>query len=110
MIFFFLPLLLLLVCLFTAYMYQKIEHFSGWAGAFALALLLIPIVVRTTDNMLLLVPNNLREAAAALGCSQWQVIMMICYRAAKSGILTGVLLAVARISGENCTAIIYRSV
>ena len=101
MIFFFLPLLLLLVCLFTAYMYQKSSIFSGWAGAFALALLLIPIVVRTTDNMLLLVPNNLREAAAALGCSQWQVIMMICYRAAKSGILTGVLLAVARISGET---------
>ena len=92
----------IIIGLFVYSLYvSKIEHFSGWAGAFALALLLIPIVVRTTDNMLLLVPNNLREAAAALGCSQWQVIMMICYRAAKSGILTGVLLAVARISGET---------
>ncbi|MCK3657722.1 phosphate ABC transporter, permease protein PstA [Pasteurellaceae bacterium Pebbles2] len=80
---------------------SKMQHFSGWAGSFALALLIIPIVVRTTDSMLNLVPNNLREAAAALGCPQWRVIMMICYRAAKSGILTGVLLGVARIAGET---------
>lgn len=92
----------IIIGLFVYSLYvSQIGHFSGWAGALALALLLIPIVVRTTDNMLLLVPNNLREAAAALGCPQWRVIMMICYRSAKAGILTGVLLAVARISGET---------
>ncbi|MDH2924724.1 phosphate ABC transporter membrane protein 2 (PhoT family) [Nicoletella semolina] len=79
----------------------QVEHYSGWAGAIALMLLVIPVVVRTTDNMLNLVPNNLREAAAALGCPQWRVITMICYRAARSGIITGVLLSVARIAGET---------
>ena len=62
---------------------------------------MIPVVVRTTDNMLLLVPNSLREAAAALGCPKWRMITMVCYRAAKTGIITGVLLAIARISGET---------
>src|SRR3546814_19970199 len=76
-------------------------HYSGWAGALALAILVIPVVVRSTDNMLMLVPNSLREAAAALGSPQWRVVMFICYRAARSGIITGVLLAVARISGET---------
>lgn len=76
-------------------------HYSGWAGAFALAILVIPVVVRATDNMLLLVPNSLREAAAALGCPQWRIVMFISYRAARSGIVTGALLAVARISGET---------
>lgn len=79
----------------------QVGHYSGWAGAFALAILVIPVVVRTTDNMLLLVPNSLREAAAALGCPQWRIVMFISYRAARSGIVTGVLLAVARISGET---------
>ncbi|CAM5218530.1 Phosphate transport system permease protein PstA OS=Castellaniella defragrans OX=75697 GN=HNR28_002950 PE=3 SV=1 [Castellaniella defragrans] len=79
----------------------QVGHYSGWAGAFALAILVIPVVVRATDNMLCLVPNSLREAAAALGCPQWRVVVFICYRAARSGILTGILLAVARISGET---------
>lgn len=79
----------------------QFRHYSGWAGAFALAILVIPVVVRSTDNMLQLVPNSLREAAAALGCPQWRIIVYISYRAAGSGIMTGVLLAVARISGET---------
>jgi phosphate transport system permease protein len=79
----------------------RVRHFSGWAGAFALALIVVPVVVRTTDDMLRLVPNSLREAAVALGCPTWKVIVMISYRAARTGIVTGVLLAVARISGET---------
>jgi phosphate transport system permease protein len=79
----------------------KVGHFSGWAGAFALSVIVIPVVVRTTDDMLKLVPNSLREAAAALGCPTWKVITLVSYRAARAGILTGVLLAVARISGET---------
>ncbi|MDG2963019.1 phosphate ABC transporter permease PstA [Exercitatus varius] len=94
------PSIIIGLFIYSIYVAQ-LNHFSGWAGAFALALLIIPIVVRTTDSMLDLVPNNLREAAVALGCPQWRVIVMICYRAAKSGILTGVLLAVARIAGET---------
>ena len=76
-------------------------HFSGWAGSFALALIVIPVVVRTTENMLRLVPNTLREAAAALGAPQWKIIMLVTLRASRAGILTGLLLAVARISGET---------
>jgi phosphate transport system permease protein len=79
----------------------NVRHFSGWAGALALAVIVIPVVVRTTDDMLKLVPNSLREAAAALGCPSWKMIVMITYRAARTGILTGILLAVARISGET---------
>jgi len=79
----------------------KVKHFSGWAGAVALALLVIPVVVRTTDDMLKLVPNTLREAAMALGCPLWKMVTMITYRAARRGIITGILLAVARISGET---------
>jgi len=79
----------------------KIGHFSGWAGALALSVLVIPVVIRTTENMLRLVPNTLREAAAALGAPQWKVINFVTLRAARAGILTGVLLAVARISGET---------
>jgi phosphate transport system permease protein len=75
--------------------------FSGFAGVIALALLVIPVVVRTTENMLRLVPNSLREAAFALGTPKWRVIMMITLKAARSGVVTGVLLAVARISGET---------
>ncbi|WP_374448970.1 phosphate ABC transporter permease PstA [Stella sp.] len=76
-------------------------HFSAWAGAIALAIIVIPVVVRTTEDMLLLVPNPLREAASALGMPRAYVIRFVCYRAARAGMLTGVLLAVARISGET---------
>jgi len=76
-------------------------HFSGWAGILALAMIVLPVVVRTTEDMLRLVPDSMREAAAALGAPQWKVIVQIVYRGAMSGILTGVLLAVARISGET---------
>ncbi|HUJ00613.1 MAG TPA: phosphate ABC transporter permease PstA [Usitatibacter sp.] len=79
----------------------RAKHFSGWAGALALAILVVPVVVRTTDDMLKLVPNSLREAAVALGCPTWKMITMVSYRAAKAGIVTGILLAVARISGET---------
>jgi len=77
------------------------KHFSGWAGAVALAIIVVPVVVRTTDDMLKLVPNSLREAAAALGAPSWKVVTMISYRAARAGIVTGVLLAIARITGET---------
>ena len=84
-----------------AVMVAQMGHFSGWAGAIALAIIAIPIVVRTTESMLLLVPVSLREAAAALGAPRWKVVTLIAFRAARSGILTGVLLAVARVSGET---------
>jgi phosphate transport system permease protein len=80
---------------------SQVKHFSGWAGAFALSLIVLPVVVRATENMLRLVPNSLREAAAALGAPQWRTITFVTWRAAKAGIVTGVLLAVARISGET---------
>ena len=76
-------------------------HFSAWAGAVALAIIVIPVVVRTTEDMLNLVPNALREAACALGAPRWRVIVTVCYRAAVQGMLTGVILAVARIAGET---------
>jgi phosphate transport system permease protein len=76
-------------------------HFSAWAGAIALAIIVIPVVVRTTEDMLNLVPNALREAASALGAPKWKVIVMVAYRAAIQGMLTGVMLAVARIAGET---------
>ncbi len=79
----------------------RMGHFSAWAGAMALAVIVIPVVVRTTEDMLKLVPNSLREAAAALGAPQWKVITMVAYRAARNGMITGVLLAIARISGET---------
>jgi phosphate transport system permease protein len=79
----------------------NVGHFSGWAGSLALGLLVIPVVVRTTDDMLKLVPGSVREAAAALGCPTWKMITAITYRSARVGIVTGVLLAVARISGET---------
>ncbi|MFA5370949.1 MAG: phosphate ABC transporter permease PstA [Sideroxydans sp.] len=78
-----------------------VRHFSGWAGALALAIIVIPIVIRTTENMLRLVPNTLREAAAALGAPQWKIVNFITLRAARAGIITGVMLAIARISGET---------
>ena len=82
-------------------MVAPMGHFSGLAGAVALAVIVIPVVVRTTEDMLILVPNSLREAAAALGTPRAVVIAKVCYRAAKAGMITGVLLAIARISGET---------
>lgn len=79
----------------------RMGHFSAWAGAIALALLVLPVVVRTTEDMLNLVPNQLREAASALGSPRWIMIGKVVYRAARAGMITGVLLAVARISGET---------
>jgi phosphate transport system permease protein len=80
---------------------QPFGGFSGIAGCLALAVLVIPIVVRTTEDMLRLIPSSLREAAMGLGAPKWKVVMLICYRAAKDGIVTGILLAVARIAGET---------
>ena len=94
------PSIVIGLFVYSVYVAQ-VRHFSGWAGAIALALIVIPVVVRTTDDMLKLVPNSLREAAAALGCPAWKMIVFVTYRAARTGILTGVLLAVARISGET---------
>ena len=79
----------------------QFKHFSGWAGTVALALIAIPVVVRTTENMLRLVPGSLREAAYALGAPKWKVAFMITLRAAQSGVMTGILLALARVSGET---------
>ena len=79
----------------------QVNHFSGWAGTFALALIAIPVVVRTTENMLQLVPGSLREAAYALGAPKWKVAFSITLTAAKSGVITGILLALARVSGET---------
>ncbi len=78
-----------------------VGHFSGWAGTVALAIIALPVVVRTTEDMLRLVPASLREAAAALGAPRWKVVVLIAYRAARAGIVTGVMLAVARVSGET---------
>ena len=77
------------------------KHFSGWAGTIALSLIAIPVVVRTTENMLNLVPVSLREAAFALGAPKWKVSLTVVLRAARSGVMTGILLALARISGET---------
>jgi len=94
------PSIVIGLFVYTVYV-ARVKHFSGWAGAFALAIIVIPVVVRTTDDMLKLVPNSLREAAAALGCPTWKMVTGVCYRAARAGIVTGVLLAVARIAGET---------
>ncbi len=79
----------------------NVKHFSGWAGSFALALIAVPVVVRTTENMMTLVPASLREAASALGMPKWRVISSVTLKAARAGVITGVLLALARISGET---------
>jgi len=94
------PSIVIGLFVYTVYV-ARVKHFSAWAGAFALAIIVVPVVVRTTDDMLKLVPNSLREAAVALGCPSWKMITMVCYRAASAGIITGVLLAVARIAGET---------
>ena len=84
-----------------AILVAQVKHFSGWAGSLALSLIAIPVVVRTTENMLRLVPGSLREAAYALGAPQWKVATFVTLRAAKAGVVTGLLLALARISGET---------
>jgi phosphate transport system permease protein len=84
-----------------AVLVRTLGNFSGYAGAFALFILMLPIIIRTTEDMLRLVPNTLREAALALGFPRWRVTLSIIFRAAKSGLMTGVLLAVARVSGET---------
>ncbi len=94
------PSIVIGLFVYTVYVMQ-INHFSGWAGSFALALIAIPVVVRTTENMLHLVPNSLREAAVALGAPMWKVIMMVTLKAVRGGVITGILLAVARMSGET---------
>lgn len=80
---------------------SRFKSYSGWAGVMALALIVIPVVIRTTENMLMLVPAGLREAAYALGAPKWKVILSITLRAARAGVVTGILLAVARVSGET---------
>ena len=94
------PSIILGLFIYTVYVVQ-VGHFSGWAGTMALALIAIPVVVRTTENMLRLVPNSLRETAVALGAPMWKVTLMVTLRAVRGGVITGVLLAVARISGET---------
>jgi len=94
------PSIIIGLFIYTIYVAQ-VRHFSGWAGTLALSLIAIPVVVRTTENMLRLVPASLREAATALGAPQWKVIMSVALRAVSGGVLTGILLAVARISGET---------
>ena len=84
-----------------AFVVAQVRHFSGWAGTIALALIAVPVVVRTTENMLRLVPGSLREAAYALGAPKWKVAFMITLRAAQSGVMTGILLSLARVSGET---------
>ena len=94
------PSIILGLFVYTVYV-VRVGHFSGWAGSMALALIAIPVVVRTTENMLRLVPNSLREAAVALGAPMWKVILMVTLKAVRGGVITGVLLAVARMSGET---------
>ena len=94
------PSIVIGLFIYTVYV-AKVEHFSGWAGSFALALIAIPVVVRTTENMLQLVPSSLREAAVALGAPMWKVILMVTLKAVRGGVITGILLAVARMSGET---------
>lgn len=94
------PSIVIGLFVYTVYV-AKVGHFSGWAGALALSLIVIPVVVRTTEDMLRLVPDSLREAAIALGAPQWKVITLVTWRASKVGIMTGILLAIARISGET---------
>ncbi len=94
------PSIVIGLFIYEAYV-VRVGHFSGLAGVFALALIVVPIVIRTTENMLRLVPDSLREAAAALGAPQWKVIALVTLRAAQAGIITGILLAVARIAGET---------
>jgi phosphate transport system permease protein len=93
---------LIIVGLFIyAIIVAPMRHFSGWAGAAALAIIMIPVVARTTEDMLSLVPNSLREAVLALGAPRWKMTLGVTFRAAKTGLITGALLAIARVSGET---------
>jgi phosphate transport system permease protein len=94
------PSIVIGLFVYEAYVFH-VKHFSALAGILALSLIVIPVVIRTTENMLRLVPDSLREAAAALGAPHWKIIMLVTLRAARAGVLTGILLAVARISGET---------
>jgi phosphate transport system permease protein len=94
------PSIILGLFIYTVYVVHA-GHFSGWAGAMALGLIAVPVVLRTTENMLRLVPNSLREAAIALGAPIWKVVLMVTLKSVRGGVITGVLLAVARISGET---------
>ena len=94
------PSIILGLFIYTVYVVHA-GHFSGWAGAMALGLIAVPVVLRTTENMLRLVPNSLREAAIALGAPMWKVVLMVTLKSVRGGVITGVLLAVARISGET---------
>ncbi len=91
----------IVIGLFIYALMVKGQSFSGWAGALALALIVIPVVVRTTENMLNLVPNSIREAAYALGTPKWKMVTQVTIKAARAGLTTGVLLAFARITGET---------
>ena len=82
-------------------MVKTLGHFSGWAGGVSLAILMLPVVIRTSEEMLRLVPNELREAALALGAPYWNMLLYVVFRSAKTGIITGVMLAVARVAGET---------
>ena len=94
------PSIVIGLFIYEIYVFQ-VGHFSAWAGSLALALIVIPVVVRTTENMLRLVPDSLREAAVALGTPQWKMILLVTLRAVRAGVITGILLAIARISGET---------
>lgn len=94
------PSIVIGLFIYAVVVYQS-RHFSGWSGVLALALIVIPVVVRTTESMLKLIPNSLREAAFALGTPKWKVIWSVTLKASRAGVITGVLLAVARISGET---------
>jgi len=94
------PSIVIGLFVYTVYV-ANVQHFSGWAGSVALALIAVPVVVRTTENMLQLVPSSLREAAVALGAPMWKVILMVTLKAVRGGVITGILLAIARMSGET---------
>lgn len=94
------PSIVIGLFVFSVYV-ARVGHFSGWAGSMALALIAVPVIVRATENMLSLVPDGLREAAAALGVPKWRVVGSITLKAARAGVVTGVLLALARIAGET---------
>ena len=94
------PSIVIGLFVYTLIVFQ-VKHYSGWAGAVALAIIAVPVVVRTTENMLMLVPNSLREAAVALGAPMWKVVLLVTLKAVRGGVITGILLALARVSGET---------
>ena len=94
------PSIVIGLFVYTLIVFQ-VKHYSGWAGAVALAIIAVPVVVRTTENMLMLVPNSLREAAVALGAPMWKVVLKVTLKAVRGGVITGILLALARVSGET---------